>query len=180
MTMLGEKVNAFFTNLVFDSMKQREEKNIVRTDVIHLLMEAKKGNLKPDESDEQDGDLKNSTKTQITDIDIAAQALVFFFAGFDSVSALMCFMAYELAINADVQARLRAEITDHDGPITYEAILQMKYLDMVISGNLSHFNRIQVEIFPVLRCRNPPEVSQRGRNGPTVHQTVHNPTENAG
>lgn len=74
----------------------------------------------------------------LSNLDIAAQALIFFFAGFETVSALMCFMAYELAINPDIQQRLREEIEETlencNGELTYEALLKMKYLDMVVSG----------------------------------------------
>lgn len=150
MNILGEKVNNFFANVIIDSMKQRKEKNIVRKDVIHLLMEAKKGILKKEEGDlntnkegfsaVKDEEIKNSNKTPITDVDIIAQTLGFLFAGFDSVASLMCFMAYELAVNPDVQSRLREEIDqvfeETKGNITYEEVLKMKYLDNVVSGGL--------------------------------------------
>ena len=75
---------------------------------------------------------------KITDEDITAQALVFFFAGFDSVSSLMCFMSYELATNPDIQERLIQEIDKTselcDRKLDYEAVKSMKYLDMVVSG----------------------------------------------
>lgn len=51
---------------------------------------------------------------------------------------MMAFMAYELAVNPEIQDRLRAEMEETnqecDGKITYEALMKMKYLDMIISG----------------------------------------------
>jgi cytochrome P450 family 6 len=51
----------------------------------------------------------------------------------------MTFTLYELALNPDIQERLRADIRDvlaqHDNKLTYEAMLDMKYLQMVIDGN---------------------------------------------
>lgn len=77
-------------------------------------------------------------KDNFTIEDITAQAAIFFFAGFDSVSSVMTFASYELALNQDVQDKLRQEILsiseENDGHITYEVIKQMKYLNMVISG----------------------------------------------
>lgn len=77
---------------------------------------------------------------ELTNLDIAAQAMIFFFAGFDSVSSVMSFMAYELAVNIVIQNRLRKEIEDTleecEGIITYEALLKMKYMDMVVSGKV--------------------------------------------
>jgi cytochrome P450 family 9 len=79
-------------------------------------------------------------KMQITDQDITSQALIFFFGGFDSVSSLMCFMSYELGANPDVQEKLRQEIDETlqncNGKLTYEALMNMKYMDMVTSGKI--------------------------------------------
>lgn len=84
-------------------------------------------------------------KNNITNVDIAAQALIFFFAGFDSVSTIMASMAYELGVNADIQERLRDEINDTfsscDGKLTYENLMKMKYMDMVVSGKIASFFR---------------------------------------
>jgi cytochrome P450 family 6 len=69
---------------------------------------------------------------------IAAQAFLFFLAGFETTSATMTFCLYELALNPDIQERVRNEIDTvlerHGGNITYEAISEMEYLDKVVSG----------------------------------------------
>jgi len=71
---------------------------------------------------------------------IAAQAFVFFVAGFETSSATMTFCLYQLARNPDIQERVQNEIDTvlqkHDGNITYEAISEMGYLDKVVSGEL--------------------------------------------
>lgn len=72
--------------------------------------------------------------------DITAQAVVFFLGGFDTSASLMCFTGYELAVNPEVQKKLKEEVlkTFHEcnGKITYEKLLNMKYLDMVICESL--------------------------------------------
>jgi cytochrome P450 family 6 len=69
---------------------------------------------------------------------IAAQAFVFFVAGFETSSTTMTFCLYELAMNPHVQERVQAEIDSvtqqHGGNITYESIMEMQYLDKVVSG----------------------------------------------
>ena len=49
----------------------------------------------------------------------------------------MTFCTYELALHQDIQDRLRAEIEEviekHGGEVTYDAIMEMKYLDMVFN-----------------------------------------------
>lgn len=46
--MFGKRVRTFYRNLVLDTMKMRDENNIVRQDMIHLLMQIQKGSLKSD------------------------------------------------------------------------------------------------------------------------------------
>ncbi|CAG9860585.1 unnamed protein product [Phyllotreta striolata] len=142
-----DEINDFFSNLIENTIKLREEKGIVRPDIVHLLMEARKGNLTTEETVEIDTGyatveehLKGSVGCQITNKDIISQAFLFFFAGFDAVSTLICFMAYELCINGDIQDRLREEISqtseDCNDKLSYEALVKMRYLDMVVTEAL--------------------------------------------
>jgi len=77
-------------------------------------------------------------KTEWDDDDLAAQVFLFFLAGFDTASTLLCFATHLLATHPDVQTRLQEEIdmtlNKDEGNLTYEAVHGMKYLDMVISG----------------------------------------------
>lgn len=146
-------VGDFFREMVIGTIKERERQGIHRPDMIHLLMEARKGKLKYDEtvkSNEEDAGFatvkesevgKQEQKTgELSDDDVTAQALIFFFAGFDTTSTMMSHMAHELAINPEIQKRLQNEVDATfaacKGKITYEGITKMKYLDMVICETL--------------------------------------------
>jgi cytochrome P450 family 6 len=63
---------------------------------------------------------------------------LFFIAGFETSSTTMMFALYELSLNPDIQEKLRAHIKDvlakHKNEVTYEAMLDMHYLQMVIDG----------------------------------------------
>jgi len=52
----------------------------------------------------------------------------------------MSFFCYELALNQDIQDRLRSEIEEiverYNGEVTYDGIKEMKYLDMVFNETL--------------------------------------------
>lgn len=65
-------------------------------------------------------------------------------------------MAYELAVNPDLQIRLRYEVEETNkkcnGKLTYEALMKMKYLDMVVTGKINCFFKIQDNIFEVNKC----------------------------
>ncbi|XP_049818311.1 cytochrome P450 9e2-like isoform X3 [Aethina tumida] len=144
------EISTFFKSLIMETIKTREEKGIVRQDMINILMEARKGLLNYEENNGdidtgfatvEESDIGKSKKSfTLTDDDVTAQALIFFFAGFDTVSTLMCFMSYELGVNQEIQDKLREEINetlnDCGGKLTYEALMKMKYLDMVLSESL--------------------------------------------
>ncbi|XP_055529184.1 probable cytochrome P450 9f2 [Wyeomyia smithii] len=143
----------FFRGTVMETMKVREEKNIFRPDMIELLMQAKRGSLKhqTDEPKETTGEgFATVEESQVgkrnhnrvwTDNELIAQAFIFFFAGFETVSMTLSLVAYEITRNPDVQAKLYEEIVRTEAdlagkPLTYEVIQGMKYLDMVISETL--------------------------------------------
>lgn len=75
---------------------------------------------------------------QISYDDIASQGIVFFFAGFETVSTALSFTVYELALNKDIQDKLREEVRQKavNGKVTYDVLQEMPYLDMVVSGKL--------------------------------------------
>jgi cytochrome P450 family 6 len=79
-------------------------------------------------------------------ISLAAQAFVFYLGGFETSSSTMTFCLYELSLHQDIQDRLRQEIDvvlqKHDGKVTYEGILEMEYLDKVVSGKAEFLKNI--------------------------------------
>lgn len=64
--------------------------------------------------------------------------MLFFIAGFETISSAMTFALYELAVNPDMQERLLQEIKENEqkngGKFDYTSIQSMKYLDMIVSG----------------------------------------------
>jgi len=73
-------------------------------------------------------------------LEAAAQAFVFFIAGFETSSTTMQFALFELSLHPEIQEKTREEIlrvlAKHDGKITYESIYEMEYLGRVIDGKL--------------------------------------------
>lgn len=144
------EVTEFFQTAIVSVMKEREVKGIIRHDMIDLLMDAKKGKLTyKTEEKEVDGfatveesDLGKSKIDRVWDEDdLSAQAFIFFFAGFETVSATMSFIAYELGVNPDIQQKLINEIDEtfdslNGQDITYDRIQKMKYMDQVVCETL--------------------------------------------
>jgi len=92
--MISEKVRIFFHHLMEIIIRIRNEKGIVRPDMLQLMMENR----------------GKKSKLDLIINDIVSQAIIFFFGGFDSISIVMCFYAYEIIINPSTQERLQSEI----------------------------------------------------------------------
>ncbi|KAK7863015.1 hypothetical protein R5R35_010765 [Gryllus longicercus] len=139
------KVRNFFHNLVHDTIKERQQKGIFRPDMLQLLMQAREGQLKAEAGDEQEN-ISGAKLKKLTDFDMTAQAVIFFFAGFDTVSTAMSYCAYALARHPEVQQRLQREVDEafekNDGKLTYEAVQEAKYMDMFISEVLRLYTAV--------------------------------------
>ena len=67
---------------------------------------------------------------------LIANALMLFFAGFDTQAIAISLMLHYMVINEDVQNRLIDEVDEgletSGGKITYDLIESLKYMDMVL------------------------------------------------
>ncbi|XP_059610759.1 probable cytochrome P450 9f2 [Phlebotomus argentipes] len=150
-TMFDADGKAFIHDLVMNTIKTREEKNIVRHDMINLLMEAKRGNLAHTTTEkdsagfatveESEIGMKKSTKKNWTDDEVVAQCFIFFVAGFEGLSTFASFIIYEIVLHQDVQEKLFIEISEMNKQLggkslNYDSIQKLKYLDMVVSEGL--------------------------------------------
>ncbi|XP_077172252.1 cytochrome P450 3A9-like [Paroedura picta] len=102
----------------------------------------------------------------LTDNEILAQAIIFIFAGYEPSSNSLGYIAYLLTTHPDVQQKLLEEIDSllpNKAPLTYDAIMQMEYLDMVINetqrlyplgGRLERVSKKDVEINGVIIPKN--------------------------
>ncbi|XP_028640278.1 cytochrome P450 3A13-like, partial [Grammomys surdaster] len=86
----------------------------------------------------QNSKIKESHKA-LSDVEIVAQSINFIFAGYETTSSALSFASYLLAIHPDVQKKLQDEIDatlSNKVPATYDTLLQMEYLDMVVNETL--------------------------------------------
>lgn len=120
--------------VIRETVDYREQNNVNRNDFMNILIQIKNsGRIKADDEavDHEVG--------KITFNELAAQAFVFFFAGFETSSSAMTFFLFQMAQNPDIQERVRREVENvlekYDGKITYEAVHEMTYLEQAINGN---------------------------------------------
>ncbi|XP_066602048.1 uncharacterized protein [Prorops nasuta] len=122
LTFVGEKSANFFKAIIAQAIEAREEGRVSRPDMIQLMVDSK------------------AKGKQLTLEDMTAQAMIFFFGGFDTTSTLMCFASYEIAVNPEVQEKLLEEIDkvleETNGEPTYESINNMEYLGAVLDEAL--------------------------------------------
>ncbi|GFG30581.1 hypothetical protein Cfor_10498 [Coptotermes formosanus] len=143
--ILPWEVTQFFISAVSDTIKYREQHNIVRNDFMQQLIQ-----------------LKNEGKVQNDDDEVdklASQAFIFFLAGFETSSTTLSFCLYELAVNPSIQTKLREEIDvtleKFGGQITYDAVQGMRYLSQVIDETLrkhppaSNINRVVTQPYTI-------------------------------
>ncbi|GJQ68868.1 hypothetical protein Trydic_g21737, partial [Trypoxylus dichotomus] len=123
-------IENFFMNLVSGIFEYRKANNVARNDFIQLFIEMR-------EKAKETGE-RSLTLPQIT-----AQAFVFFLGGFETSSSTMTLCLHELAFNQDIQDKLRAEIKETlkkcDGNLTYDSIMEMKYMDQVVNETLRKY-----------------------------------------
>lgn len=120
-----EDVSEFFMGIVRETVEYRERNGVHRNDFMDLLIEIKNEVT-------EDGSVSMSLE------ELAAQAYVFFLAGFETSSTAMSYAVYELSLNADIRERARKEVhavlARFDGELTYEAVMAMPYIEQILNG----------------------------------------------
>lgn len=141
MKTINPDVSEFFMKLVRDTVDYREQNHIKRNDFMDLLIQLK-NNGKLDGASTSSNDIADNGKLSMNEM--AAQAFVFFVAGFETSSTALTFCLYELAQNQDIQNKARTEVESvlekHNGQFTYEAMMEMNYLGQILSGELFLFH----------------------------------------
>uniref|UniRef100_A0A8C0WFJ2 unspecific monooxygenase n=1 Tax=Castor canadensis TaxID=51338 RepID=A0A8C0WFJ2_CASCN len=126
-SMFPKHVTNFFKSSVERMKKDRlQDKTKHRVDLLQLMINSQ--NSKDTESHKA-----------LSDLEIVAQSIIFIFAGYETTSSALSFVTYLLATHPDVQKKLQEEIDvvfPNKAPATYDALVQMEYLDMVVNETL--------------------------------------------
>ncbi|XP_077256406.1 putative cytochrome P450 6a13 isoform X1 [Temnothorax americanus] len=145
--LVDPSVTKFFMDVVSQMISQRESNGTTRYDFMDLLIELRnKGTLENEAGNPticSDEDAQAAKEAELDRHTIAAQAFVFFAAGYETSSNTIAFCLYELALNQEIQDKTRREIHDalqeRGEKLTYDAVQEMKYLDMVILETLRKY-----------------------------------------
>lgn len=119
--LIPDDVSEFIRKLVRETIEYRETNNVKRNDFMDMLIE-----------------LKNESNGSLTLNEIAAHSFLLFKSGLETSATTLTFAMYELSMHVDVQEKLRRDIKlvmeRHQNSFTYEAMMDMQYLDQVING----------------------------------------------
>ncbi|XP_063591117.1 cytochrome P450 6k1-like [Penaeus indicus] len=120
----------FFTDVVIETMKQRKA-GAKRGDFLDIMLETR-------EDQDQSTD-KKKPKYPLSDDTIIASSVLFIIAGYDTTANTLGIASFLLAKHTKEQELLREElrnlIAEH-GSLTYQAIMEAKYLDGCVSETL--------------------------------------------
>lgn len=112
----------FFLNNFLQTFEYREKSDDKRNDFVSLLL---------------------GLKDYYTPTELAGESFLVFTGGSETSSILITFTCYELALNPDIQQRLRDEISsglaENEGKLTYEMVFGFKFLDMVVNESLRKY-----------------------------------------
>lgn len=80
---------------------------------------------------------QESNEKNLTIEEAAAQAFIFFLAGFETTSTTISFALFEMAVSKNIQQKARKEVDmliEKYGEISYDSVMEMHYLETVILG----------------------------------------------
>ncbi|RZC38640.1 p450 domain containing protein [Asbolus verrucosus] len=106
-------------NIVSETLNYRAKHSVVRNDFLYTLANIKE------------------THSEFTDMDVTANATLFFGDDYEASSILLSFILYELASNPDAQTKLREELaTVFESILSFDDLQQLNYLDAVVTETL--------------------------------------------
>ncbi|XP_006859934.1 PREDICTED: cytochrome P450 3A9-like [Chrysochloris asiatica] len=136
MTLLPQEAMDFFVTIIRHLKEQRRASG--RRDHVDLLQLM----INFQNTVSHKSSKANQSPRALTDEEICAQATTFVFAGYETTSLTLSFIAYNLAIHPEVQAKLQEEIDralPNKKDPDYDILFQLEYLDMVVNETLRLF-----------------------------------------
>ncbi|KRT84701.1 cytochrome P450 [Oryctes borbonicus] len=123
------KPTQYICDLLDKTVKERVGSNIARKDFRQIIMDLKR-------------------QHEINDTEAHGHCVLFLLAGFETMGVALTFALFELAVNQEIQTRLRNEINKvlnkYGGESSYEAIYSIKYLDMFINEILRKYPPVAI------------------------------------
>ncbi|XP_055696270.1 probable cytochrome P450 6a14 [Lutzomyia longipalpis] len=131
MKIVVPEARDFYTGILRETIKYREETGTVRKDLIDMMLQIRR-----------DGKLEDSTEVlgSMTFNEIAAQVFGFFIANFETSALTITACLFELSLQPHLQELAHEEIVRcAEEDVTYKSLMGMKYLTQVINEILRKY-----------------------------------------
>uniref|UniRef100_A0A8D8FRG5 Probable cytochrome P450 28a5 n=2 Tax=Culex pipiens TaxID=7175 RepID=A0A8D8FRG5_CULPI len=107
LSLIPKRIEDFFVGLMAEAIRTRKASGTRQSDYLDYLIGLQE-------------------KKDISVLDMAAHGVTFFIDGFETTSEVLAFALFEIAMNRDVQKRLRQEILDtenQEGSLSFETVV---------------------------------------------------------
>lgn len=147
---MDQDVEDFFIDSVKQTLSYRENNNVTRPDFFQLLVQLRNtGFVNRDDDHSWETKITNNENDKaLTLNEVAANAFIFFVAGFETSSSTMAYCLHELARNPELQRRAHEEIDEvmkkYNNEITYESMTDLKFLECCIDETLRKYPALPV------------------------------------
>uniref|UniRef100_A0A0K8TVR2 unspecific monooxygenase n=1 Tax=Epiphyas postvittana TaxID=65032 RepID=A0A0K8TVR2_EPIPO len=145
-SIFPKSVTDFFRDIVKQVITERKGQPSNRRDFMDLILEMRN---KQELQAIKRFETEKERVLEITDSIIEAQAFVFYAGGYETSASTMGFMLYHLALNTEIQDKLRAEIDEYllknNNQIVLESLLKdMPYLEQVFDETLRMYPIVDI------------------------------------
>ncbi|XP_017769418.1 PREDICTED: probable cytochrome P450 6a13 [Nicrophorus vespilloides] len=125
--VFAKSVSDFFQSVVEDTVRYRKDNSVERNDFLQLLMQM----------------MSKEGAEALTMNEAAAQAFIFFLAGFETTSTTISFALMEMSMNPTIRNQARSELLrvleEHDNKITYETVSDLRYMESIVLESLRKY-----------------------------------------
>ncbi|XP_059222053.1 cytochrome P450 6d1 [Stomoxys calcitrans] len=155
---IKDSVTYGLRDIIARTIEFRERHGIMRKDLLQLLIQLRNTGKISDDNDPNWHRIESTAENlKAMSIDmIAANAFLFYIAGSETTASTTSLTLYEMAMYPEVLAKAQKEVDDilkkhglkADGCLTYEAIQDMKYLQMCVKETTRKYPGL-----PFLNCQ---------------------------
>lgn len=135
---MPEDVQEFMIGIVKRQIEFREKNNVSRKDFIQFLIQLRNTGQISEDGEIWDVETSADELKSISIEQCAGQVFLFYVAGFDTSATILSYTLYELAKNQEILRRVQMDIDEtlakHNGKITFDSLMDMKYVDLCLMG----------------------------------------------